>query len=266
MDERNQANQRYWETMAPDWQKLRDQDQLWRLCPQHPELAFDGEALAMIEQLVGDLHGKRACVVGSGDNYVAFALAGMGARVTSTDISARQLEIARQRAGLLGLEIAFLRADATTLEGVGESEFDLVCSSNGFFVWMAEPGRVFQQVYRVLRPGGFYIFYDVHPFQRPWKDQVSPLEMERPYTATGSFEFEDYGQANYQFHWRLSDLINPLLEAGLVLRRLAESPAREARFWEGAAYTPGMDPGLLDWQKNPRAGLPVWLTVAAMRE
>ena len=46
----------------------------------------------MILRFAGDLHGKRACVIGSGDNYAAFALAGLGAQVTSTDISARQME------------------------------------------------------------------------------------------------------------------------------------------------------------------------------
>jgi SAM-dependent methyltransferase len=261
----NQANQHYWDAMAPDWQTLRDQDQLWRLCPQQPELAFDGEALAMIRQFAGNLQDKQACVVGSGDNYAAFALAGMGARVTSTDISVQQLAVAHKRAEQLGLDIVFVQADATILGGIGEGEFDLVCSSNGFFVWIAEPRRVFQQVHRVLRPRGFYIFYDVHPFQRPWKDQITPLEMERPYTSTGPFEFEGYGQTNYQFHWRVSDLINPLLDSGLMLRKLAESPAKEARFWEGISYMPGADPGLLDWRNNPRAGLPSWLTVAAQK-
>ena len=261
----NQANQRYWDAMAPDWQTLRDQDRLWQRCPQQPELAFDGEALAMVRHYVGDLQGKRVCVVGSGDNYAAFALAGMGAHVTSTDISARQLAIARKRAEQMGLAIAFVQADATTLESIGEGEFDLVCSTNGFFVWIAEPGRVFKQVHRVLKPGGFYIFYDVHPFLRPWKDQITPLEMERPYTETGPFEFEGYGHTNYQFHWRIIDLINPLLDSGLTLRQLAESSAKEARFWEGISYTPGSDPGLLDWRNNPRAGLPAWLTVAAQK-
>lgn len=265
MNDKHQANQRYWDAMAPDWQRLRDQDQLWRQCPQQPGLAFDGEALGMIHRFVGELIGKQALVVGSGDNYLAFALAGLGARVTSTDISARQLAIARQRAELLGLDIRFACTDATLLEGIGDAEFDLACSSNGFFVWISEPAGVFRQVFRVLRPGGMYIFYDIHPFQRPWKDQVRPLEMARPYTMTGPFEEEGHGQSSYEFHWRLSDLINPLLDAGLVLRQLAESPAKEARFWEGSAYTPGLDASLLDWQNNPRAGLPVWLSVAAQK-
>ena len=144
-------------------------------------------------------------------------------------------------------------------------KFDLVCSSNGFFVWIAEPQRVFEQVWRILKPGGFYIFYDVHSFQRPWKDQTTPLEMEQPYTETGPFPDLAYGQTNYQFHWRISDLINPLLDAGLVLRQMIESPAKDARFWTGISYLPGSDESLLDWRNNPRAGLPVWLTVAAQK-
>lgn len=265
MNEMNQANRRYWDALAPGWERMRDADGLWRECPRRPELAFEGEALAMIAQYAGNLRGRRACVIGSGDNYAAFALAGMGARVTSTDISERQLEIARRRADALGLAMEFVRADATELEGIPDGAFDLVCSTNGFFVWIAEPGRVFRQVFRALKPGGYYIFYDVHPFLRPWKDQVAPLEMEKPYGASGPFQNEEAGQASYEFHWRLCDLLNPLAEAGLELRRVAESPARDARFWEGAAYTPGLDGALLDWRRNPRAGLPAWLTVAARK-
>jgi len=267
MNEKNLANQRYWDAAAADWEQLRDQDQMWRRCAQRPELAFDGESLAMIQLYTGNLHGKRACVLGSGDNYAAFALVGMGAQVTSTDISEQQLAVAQKRAAKLELEITFRRADATSLNDMADmkGEFDLVCSSNGFYVWIAEPKRIFQQVYRLLKPGGFYIFYDVHSFQRPWKDQVAPLEMEQPYTATGPFKEEEYGQANYQFHWRISDLLNPLIDAGLVLRQMAESSPKDARFWTGISYLPGSDESLLDWRNNPRAGLPVWLTVAAQK-
>ena len=266
MNEMNTANGRYWDAQASDWERLREADQLWRRCPREPELAFAGEALECIRGYVGDLHGKQACVIGSGDNYVAFALAGMGARVTSTDIAGRQLEVARRRADALGLAIDFVRADATLLEGIPDRTFDLVCSSNGFFVWIAELGRVFAQVQRILKPGGFYIAYDIHPFQRPWKDQATPLEMEKPYTTTGPFVEADHGETCYEFNWRMCDLLNPLLDAGLTLRHLGESSPKDARFWEGNDYTPGTDPGLQDWQRNPRAGLPVWLTVVAGKD
>jgi len=81
----------------------------------------------MISEFVGDLHGKRVCVIGSGDNYAAFALAGLGATVTSTDISEQQLEVAAHRAHILGLDIHFIRCDAADLAPASAVGFDLVC-------------------------------------------------------------------------------------------------------------------------------------------
>ena len=111
----HEANRRYWDAQASRWRELRDRDGLWTRCAAEPDLAFEGEALAMIRRYGGDLTGKRACVIGSGDNYAAFALAGLGARVTSTDISQGQLDVARDRAEALGLDIDFIRADAAAL-------------------------------------------------------------------------------------------------------------------------------------------------------
>ncbi len=265
MTEMHEANRTYWDALAGDWQQLREEDGRWRRCHQEPALAFDGRALEMIREFAGDLSGKDVCVVGSGDNLAAFALAGMGAVVTSTDISGQQLSVARRRAIELGLGIRFVRCDAADLAPLANEAFDLVVSSNGFFVWIADPGRVFSTVRRVLKPGGHYVFYDVHPFLRPWKDQRIPIEMEKPYFETGPFVDVESGAPVYEFNWTLADLLNPLLEDGLVFRRLAEDPARDSRFWEDHAYLPGTDASLMDWRSNPRAGLPVWLTVAAQK-
>jgi 2-polyprenyl-3-methyl-5-hydroxy-6-metoxy-1,4-benzoquinol methylase len=46
-------------------------------------------------------------VLGSGDNQVVFALAGLGAKVISIDISDKQIEVARKRAAVLGLKGRF---------------------------------------------------------------------------------------------------------------------------------------------------------------
>jgi SAM-dependent methyltransferase len=265
MNEMHEANRSYWNATALHWQAMRERDQLWRICHQQPELVFDGESWRMICESLGELYGKQVGIIGSGDNYAAFALAGQGARVTSIDISEQQLQVAAGRAQALGLEIAFIRADAANLEGVGAAEFDLVFSSNGLFVWISDPRAVFQEIYRVLKPGGFYISYDIHPFMRPWINQVSPLEMEKPYWETGPFECEEEGRRSYEFNWTMADIINPMLAVGLNLRQIAESPARDSSFWTGASYVRGENDDLLDWRTNPRAGLPVWLTVAAQK-
>ena len=265
MDRMHEANRKHWDELAGEWEQLRDQDERWRRCAQEPSLAFDGAALEMIDEFAGDLAGKQALVIGSGDNLAAFALAGMGAAVTSTDISEGQLAVAEKRATELGLELDFVRCDAAELAPLADDRFDLVCSTNGFFVWIANPGRVFSAAYRVLKPGGHYVFYDVHPFLRPWRDQREPIEMEKAYFDTGPFVEAEPGGGVYEFHWTMGDLLNALVRSGLVLRALDESPAGDSRFWQDHSYLPGTDASLLDWRSNPRAGLPVWLTVAAQK-
>lgn len=264
MNERHEANRRDWDANARSWRDVRNRDGLWRRCPTDPDVAFQGEALALIRDCTGDLRGKDACVVGSGDNYAAFALAGLGSSVTSVDISRNQLDVASERARELGLQMTFIRSDAAELSSIADASFDLVFSSNGFFVWIEDLAGVFGQLCRVLRAGGHYVFYDIHPFQRPWQDQVEPLKMAKDYWTTGPFVDEKDG--TYEYNWTLADLLNPMVEAGLVLRELRESPPTDSRHWEGGVgYEPGTDSSLLDWRCNPRAGLPVWLTVAARK-
>lgn len=264
MNGMHDANRRYWERSADGWAELRDRDGLWRRCPQEPAIAFAGAAYEQIRECQGDLTGKQVCVIGSGDNYAAFALAGQKARVTSTDIAQAQLDVAAARAHLLRLDMDFVQADAADLAPLACGRFDLTCTTNGFFVWIADLKAVFAEIFRVLKAGGFYVFYDIHPFQRPWRDQVKPLEMMKTYWDTGPFEHRDGGD-KYEFNWTLADLLNPLMETGFTLIRIVESPADDANFWEGYAYEPGDDRSLLDWHVNPRAGLPVWLTVVAQK-
>jgi ubiquinone/menaquinone biosynthesis C-methylase UbiE len=188
----------------------------------------------------------------------------MGARVTSTDISARRLEDASGRAAALGLDILFVRSDAANLSPIPDNSCDLVCSTNGFFVWIADLKAVFSSACRVLKPGGSYVFYDIHPFLRPWKDQ-SALEMRKTYFDTGPFPEKQPDGETHEFHWKVSDIINSLVEGGLSIRGLMETRAGDSRFWQGPSYGHGTDDNLLDWHKNPRAGLPSWLAVAAQK-
>ena len=263
MNTMHEANRRYWNEIAAWWERLEEEGGLWERCPSEPELAFAGGALGLVRDLVGNVRGKDVCVVGSGDNLVGLAFAGMGGNVTSVDISDRRIALAAKRARRLGLQISFVQADAADMSLIAREEFDLVFTSNGFFVWIADPQAVFSEIHRVLRPGGHYVFHDVHPFQRPWKDQVTPIEAAKPYWESGPFTEEEEG--SFESHWTLADILNPLAASGFTLRRILESPAEDLRFWQDYSYLPGTDDSLLDWRKNPRAALPAWLAVASQR-
>ncbi len=263
MSKIHEANRQHWNSQAPTWEERLNRDGRWRRCHNEPELAFEDETLATIREMVGDLRDKQVCIIGSGDNMAAYALLGLGAVVTSTDISEERLKLAADRAEILGVSIDFVRSDAADLGFAADSTFDLVCSTNGFFVWIADLGAVFREVSRILKPGGAYVFYDIHPFMRPWKEQVMPIEMGKSYWDTGPFQESVDG--SYEFNWTLADLLNPLTQAGLTLKKVVESPAQDPGFWRGSSDASDTDESLLDWRRNPRAGLPVWLTVAASR-
>ena len=259
----HEANRRHWDEATEWWERLEEEGAIWQRCPSDPHLAFAGNSLGLIRELVGTMSGKEVCVVGSGDNHAAFAFAGMGANVTSVDISERRLAVASRRAKQLDLPITFRQADAADLSLSGNEKFDLVFSSNGFFVWISELQTVFSEIYRVLRRGGHYVFYDVHPFLRPWRDQITPIEVEKSYWDVGPFE--DAEDGTFEFNWTLADILNPLVASGFVLRRILESPADDSRFWQAYSHLPGTDENLLDWHNNPRAALPAWLALALQK-
>ena len=137
----------------------------------------------------------------------------------------------------------------TDLADIPSAEFDLVCSTNGFFVWIADLAALFGEVQRILKPGGFYVFYDIHPFQRPWGDMEGEPTVDKAYGDTGPFSDSEDGPFN--FHWTMGDLLNALADAGLSLSRLRECPPKEGSSWDGTWYF--------------QAGLPVWLIGAAQK-
>jgi len=130
-------------------------------------------------------------------------------------------------------------------------------STNGFFVWISDPAAVFKAAHAVLKPGGVYVSYDIHPFQRPWADNVNVLVMEKPYGNESPY-VDTSDAASYEYHWTIGSVCNALSGAGLVLKHVGESGPKRPRFWQDCSYEPSSADGLLDWRQNPRAGLPAW--------
>ena len=120
-NEMHEANRRRWDASSERWAKGADLRGLWRRCALEPGLVLSGREL----EWVADIRGKRVCVLGSGDNQVVFALAGLGGIVTSVDISQNQLDVAKGRALELDMPVTFIRADVTDLSAIGSSTFDL---------------------------------------------------------------------------------------------------------------------------------------------
>ena len=202
--------------------------------------------------------GRRACVLGSGDNQVAFALAGLGAVVTSVDISSNQLQVAELRSRELGLAIEFVQADVTDLSVFSSDSFDVVYTGGHVAVWVADLVKYYTESARILMPGGLFVISEYHPFRRIWKDSKTTLSVESRYLDRGPFEY-DYTEnvlsrkigplKCYEYHWTVADYINAVASAKCRILFVDE-------FGETVS----------EWEGAPLAGLPEFLLIVARKD
>jgi len=218
MIEPHDANRAFWNASAAWWKAREDERGIWQQCHKDPTLVFSDAEIPFVK----DVAGKAVCVLGSGDNEVAFALAGMGSEVTSVDISEERLRIAKERATILGLKLAFVRADVTNLVDLESDSFDLVYTGGHMSVWISDINRYYSEAVRILKSGGRFVVNDYHPFRRMWLD-TEQSEPHHHYFKRGPYEYRsEEGLPSFEYHWTVSDHIQAVLDAGCHLVKVDE--------------------------------------------
>ena len=96
------------------------------------------------------------CGIGVLSSYLAYKYSW---RVTGIDLDSEQIEIARKDQGE-NEYLKFVEADATNLPSYIDDEFDLVLSFDVLH-HIPDWGRAVGEIYRVLKPGGFYVLSDL---------------------------------------------------------------------------------------------------------
>lgn len=107
--------------------------------------------------------GERVVDVGSGGGFDAFVAAGaVGAAgsVVGIDTTPEMLQRARAAAVAVGHENVEFREGLAEALPVGDAWADVVIS-NGVINLVADKRRAFEEIHRVLRPGGFLQFADI---------------------------------------------------------------------------------------------------------
>ena len=249
----HEANRRRWDVGSASWARRADTRGTWQKCHRDPSLALSAAELNWF----GDMAGKNVAVLGSGNNEVVFALAGLGAKVTSVDISEEQLEVARSRAAELGLQVDFVRADVVDLSALDDESYDVSYTGGHVAVWVSDLRRYYGEAVRILKPAGRLIVSEYHPFRRVWKRTPDHLEVGFNYFDRGPHRSEVAPDVLYpepgdleqfEFHWTVADYISAILSSGCQLIHVEElGDASES--WEGA----------------PVAGLPATLLLVGRR-
>jgi SAM-dependent methyltransferase len=163
-----------------------------------------------------------------------------GAVVTGADFSGEGIAAARALADAVGLSAraTFVRSDIAGLPGALHGAFDVVYTSWGALIWLADLERWAEVVAHFLKPGGVFYIAEFHPYAYLLAEDSTPdaQRVAYPYFQHGTpLRFDEDGdyadptakQRNtVTFEWNhgFAEIIDPLLRRGLRLEFLHELP------------------------------------------
>ncbi|MCL2300172.1 MAG: methyltransferase domain-containing protein [Firmicutes bacterium] len=262
----NEKTQAEWDACSDEYFDGEDHATDIEEIKKSPQRAFPREVWAMLQEAFPDLTGKKVLVPSCGNSFAVYAFHLLGADVTASDLSSQQLKNAKRYANAQGWDtIPFIQADSMTLEGIPDNTFDLIHTSNGAHVWIGDLAMMYGNFNRVLKPGGSFIFFETHPFHRPFGDTgfkgFKRVIVKKPYTDTCGGEIE--------YHWRIQDFMQALLGSGFSIEDFQELMPHEddlsGHMWHYDSYKERDTDKFAryDWRKNPMAALPAWLAVRA---
>ncbi len=226
---------RYWDGNADAWTKLaRAGYDVYRDHLNTP--AF----LAILP----DVRGLEGLDIGCGEGHNTRLLAGRGAKMTAVDLSEKFVGHALEAEGREPLGIRYLVASGIDLP-FAEGSFDFAAAFMSLMD-IPEHDQAIREAARVLRPGGFLQFSITHPCS----DTPHRRNLRGPGRQTYALELGGYfdgpqGKVNRWlfgaappearaglepfatpwFHRTVSEWLNAVLAAGLVIEQVAEPTA-----------------------------------------
>ena len=221
-------------------------------------------------EFIGPQKGRRVLDAGCGEGYNTRLLAAQGARMAGIDISGRMIELARRQEELEPLGISYHTASFADLSIFGDGVFDTVVS---FMALMDGPlyEPAIREIARVLKPGGELYFSLTHPCfvtrQMAWQKDEAGRELcltvgdyfrEEPWLESWTFSKSAAAERQEPFEVprfprTLSGYLNPLLENGLMLKKIHEPRPTEEQC---AQY-----PWLARWRKHAA----IFMYIAAVK-
>ena len=158
-----------------------------------------------ISDLIPDVEGKHVLHLQCATGEATAELVELGALVTGVDMSSEALDVARERAP----DVAYVHADVHDLPlEVRRARFDLVFTGGDVLSSIRDLDQWLTGIATTLRPGGTLLLYDSHPVT----ERVDPLGHWR----------DNYFDSSDERAWRLEEVVNAVIGAGLCVTRLAE--------------------------------------------
>jgi len=231
MEEYYQSNLKLWN----EWTEIHKQTENYGL----QDFLKGGNRLHALErEELGDVSGKSLLHLQCHFGLDTLSWARLGAQVTGVDFSDRAIALAREIAAQTGLPARFICAPLLELPNVLDEQFDVVFTSYGVLYWLHDLQAWGRLVHRYLKPGGVFYIVELHPVSgifeetedgqdlrvtTPYFPQAEPLKFD----VVGSYA-DPQAKVNHpvEYGWphSLSEILNALLSAGLMIEYLHEFP------------------------------------------
>ncbi len=193
------------------------------------------KVVASDRERLGDLAGMRVvhlqCHIGTD----TISLARLGAaEVVGVDFSRPALVAARTLAAEVGANARFIRADVYRAAEVVGERFDVLYTSVGTICWLDDIERWAANVAGLLKPGGRFVFRDLHPIMWVheeidgrvvphypyWQSPDRPQEFVEAESYLGEGTIES--PRSYEWNHTVGETLNALIGAGLRIDRVDE--------------------------------------------
>lgn len=168
--------------------------------------------------LLPDVRGKRVLDAGCGPGVYSEILLGRGAKVTGIDASPNMLRLAKAR---VGARAEFYLANmAEPLSFLADESFDVVLSPLALD-YVEDWNELFAEFYRVLVPGGRFVFSLHHPFfEYIYYNVENYFETSVVSVRWKGFPGTEVDMRSYRRP--LHEVLNPLASAGFRIEKIVE--------------------------------------------
>jgi ubiquinone/menaquinone biosynthesis C-methylase UbiE len=192
-----------------------------------------GNSLMFYEKTIhlkffGNLKGKKLLDLGCGGGQTSIFFAEQGAIVTGVDFSKKQIDFAKDLAKKKRMgKVSFQQGNMEDLSVFKDCSFDLVNSSHTIH-YVKNLQKCFNEVFRVLKPKGKFVFSVSHPFNHIVETENNRLVVKRSYFRKGKYKWNwDYPEEGLEyptflFIRKVDDYFVALKQSGFVVEDLLE--------------------------------------------
>lgn len=156
----------------------------------------------------------------------------MGAKCTGVDLSDAGIEKAKQLNKQLQLDVNFVQCNVLDTSRYVSDMFDIVFTSYGVIGWLPDLKPWAKMIAERLKPGGEFYMVEFHPIVWMFDYTQTPAQLIYGYQQdeviyeeySGTYANQNSKMTSKEFTWNhgLSEVINALIDAGLIINYLNE--------------------------------------------